>query len=362
MTQRDDDLRVRLGRVRGRSDGNPKTFIGEVMRAAKKAGYTGRRFGGTAGPRRSTFGRGRGAALSLSHRSPGRRVVVMSRIVRHHGTGFRSAPLSRHVAYLKRDGVTHDGADARMFDARSDVADDRAFAERCADDRHHFRFIVSPEDAGQLEDLRTFTRELMADAERDLGTQLDWVAVNHWNTDNPHVHVLDGKDLVISRAYISRGFRDRAAERVTLELGPRSEVEIRSALEKEVEAERWTNLDRALRDTADEGAGIMVLRPGAPTEDPELRRLMIGRASKLERLGLAEQVAPGCWTLKPDIEDTLRELSVRGDIIKTMHRTLARGGREPDVSGFALHDELTGSAYARASTGGRTTCVSQTSR
>jgi type IV secretory pathway VirD2 relaxase len=370
MTRRDDDLRVRLGRVRGRGDGNPKTFIGEVMRAAKKAGYTGKRFGGTAGPRRSTFGLGRGAALSLSHRSPGRRVVVMSRIVRHHGTGFRSAPLSRHVAYLKRDGVTHDGADARMFDARSDVADDRAFAERCADDRHHFRFIVSPEDAGQLEDLRTFTRELMADAERDLGTQLDWVAVDHWNTDNPHVHVLirgradDGKDLVISRAYISRGFRDRAAERVTLELGPRSEVEIRSALEKEVEAERWTNLDRALRDTTDEGAGIVNLRPGAPTEDPELRRLMIGRASKLERLGLAEQVAPGCWTLKPDIEATLRELSVRGDIIKTMHRTLAIGGREPDVSGFALHgddpadpvlgrlvarglhDELTGSAYA----------------
>jgi hypothetical protein len=157
MTRREDDLRVRLGRVRGRGDGNPKTFIGEVMRAAKKAGYTGKHFGRTAGPRRSTFGRGRGATLSLSHQSAGRRVVVMSRIVRHHGTGFRSAPLSRHVAYLKRDGVTHDGADARMFDARSDVPDDQAFAERCADDRHHFRFIVSPEDAGQLEDLRTFT-------------------------------------------------------------------------------------------------------------------------------------------------------------------------------------------------------------
>ena len=140
----------------------------------------------------------------------------------------------------------------RMFDARSDAADERAFAERCEDDRHHFRFIVSPEDAAQLADLRTFTRELMADVERDLGTRLDWVATDHWNTDNPHVHVLirgkadDGQDLVISRAYISRGFRDRAAERVTLELGPRSELEIRSALEKEVDAERWTGLDRAL--------------------------------------------------------------------------------------------------------------------
>ena len=103
-----------------------------------------------------------------------------------------------------------------------------------------------------MADLRAFTRELMADAERDLGTKLDWVAVDHWNTDNPHIHVLvrgradDGQDLVISRDYISRGLRARAEERVTLELGPRTEREIRSALEREVEAERWTRLDRAL--------------------------------------------------------------------------------------------------------------------
>jgi hypothetical protein len=85
--------------------------------------------------------------------------------------------------------------------------------------------------------------------------------VDHWNTDNPHVHILirgraeDGKDLVISRAYISQGFRERAAQRVTLELGPRTEREVRSALEREVEAERWTNLDRALRDNAEAYTG-----------------------------------------------------------------------------------------------------------
>src|SRR6476659_5500137 len=96
--------------------------------------------------------------------------------------------VAKHLTYLKRDGVTRDGADARMFDAHSDQADERGFAERCGDDRHHFRFIVSPEDAQDLTDLRAFTRELMADAERDLGTTLDWIAVDHWNTDNPHVH------------------------------------------------------------------------------------------------------------------------------------------------------------------------------
>jgi type IV secretory pathway VirD2 relaxase len=369
---RDDELRIRPGRIRdkGRSAAKPKTFVGEVMRAAKKAGHVGTGFGRQGRNTGSRFGRGRSAALTLSLRSPSRRVVMKARVVRQFGTRFRSAPLPRHMAYLKRDGVTHDGGEARMFDASSDAVDERAFAERCQDDRHHFRFIVSPEDAAELESLRTFTRELLEDVERDLGTKLDWVAVDHWNTDNPHVHVLirgradDGQDLVISRAYISRGFRDRAAERVTLELGPRSEQQIKSALEREVEAERWTSLDRALRDIADEGAGIADLRPGVMDGDSWLRRLMLGRAAKLERLGLAEPVAPACFALKPGLETTLRDLGIRGDIIKTMHRAMTGAGREPDISGFALHgdapadpvlgrlverglhDELKGSAYA----------------
>jgi type IV secretory pathway VirD2 relaxase len=373
MTTRDDDFNPRPGRVRHGNQGakRPKSFVGEVMRAAKKAGHRGsafKRSGGTVG--RSTFGRGRRAALSLASRSSSRRVVVMSRVVRHHGSRFRSAPLSKHVAYLKRDGVTRDGADARMFDAASDDADAKAFAERCEEDRHHFRFTVSPEDAGRMADLQAFTRELMKDAERDLGTQLDWVAVDHWNTDNPHIHLLvrgradDGLDLVISRDYVSHGFRSRAAERVTLELGPRSEQEIRAALENEVGADRWTSLDRSLRDISDEGGGVADLRPGGVGEDPELRRLMIGRAAKLERLGFAEQVGPAQWTFKPGLEPALRDLGIRGDIIKTMHRAMSGRDPGPDVAGFALHgdqpaepilgrlverglhDELKGTAYA----------------
>jgi type IV secretory pathway VirD2 relaxase len=367
-----DDLRIRPGRIgnRGRGAARAKSFVGQVMQAARKAGHTGRGFGREARNAGSRFGRGRSAALALSLRSPSRRVVIKARVVRHRGSQFRSAPLARHVAYLKRDGVTRDGADARLFDARSDVVNERGFTERCEEDRHHFRFIVSPEDAAEMTDLRSFARELMADAEHDLGTKLDWVAVDHWNTDNPHIHILvrgradDGRDLVISRDYISRGFRARAEERVTLELGPRSEQAIQSALEKDVDAERWTNLDRALHNAADEGAGIANLRPGDPDSDPQLRQLLIGRATRLERLGLAEEVELGRWSLKPALEQTLRDLGNRGDIIKTMHRAMSAGGREPDISRFALqgddprdpvlgrfvarghHDELKGSAYA----------------
>ena len=347
MTTRDDDLRVCPGRIQHGNRGakRPQTFVGEVMRAAKKAGHVGNSFRSSQGRSRSRFGRGRRAAVSIRLRSNVRRVVTKARVVRHQGTRFRSAPLPKHIAYLKRDGVTRDGAPARMFDAAGDDADERGFAERCKDDRHHFRFIVSPEDAAEIGDLKTFTRELVADMERDLGTRLDWIAVDHWNTDNPHVHLLirgcadDGQDLVISRDYISRGIRDRAAERITLELGPRTEQQIQSALERDVEAERWTSLDRALRDISDDGGGVADLRPGPNAEDPELRRLLLGRAAKLEHLGLAEPIGPGCWILKPGLDGTLRQLGVRGDIIKTMHQAMSRAGSEPDVSRFALHGE-----------------------
>ena len=371
MSGRDDEVRVRPGRVRdgGRGAGKPQSFVGQVMRAARRAGHTGPGFGHGASGQGGGFGRGRAAAAALALRSPQRRVVIKARVVRQRGARFRSAPLAKHFSYLQRDGVTRDGTDARLFDARGDTADVSAFAERCADDRHHFRFIVSPEDAPEMADLRAFTRDLMARASQDLGTPIDWVAVDHWNTDQPHVHVLargvdqDGADLVISREYISRGFRTRAEDLVGLELGPRSEQAIRSGLEREVGAERWTGLDRALRAAVDEGAGVADLRPGSEASpDADLRRLMIGRAQVLERLGLADQEGPAQWTLRPDAEATLRAMADRGDVIRTMHRALARGGREPDTGAFAIHgedqpsvlgrladrglqDELKGSAY-----------------
>ncbi|MGH6997361.1 MAG: DUF3363 domain-containing protein, partial [Phenylobacterium sp.] len=221
-----------------------------------------------------------------------------------------------------------------------------AFAGRCEEDRHHFRFIVSPEDAGEMTDLRAFTRELMDDAARDLGTQLDWVAVDHWNTDNPHIHVLvrgraeDGTDLVIGRDYISHGLRAAAQARVALELGPRTERDVDRALQQDVQAERWTGLDRALRNLADEGDGLVDLRPDRLGRASDLRRLMAGRAMTLERLGLADPAGVARWTLRPGMEETLRELSIRGDVIKTLHRAMGRAGRAPDPAGFALHEEM----------------------
>jgi type IV secretory pathway VirD2 relaxase len=317
---------------------------------------------------KGAFGRGRAASLSatryLVDRS--RIVVIKARVVRH---GKQRAPLSAHLTYLSRDGVTKNGDPARLFSAESDEGDHKSFVERCEEDRHHFRFIVAPEDAAELSDMKAFTRDLMADAERDLGARLDWVAVDHWNTEHPHVHVIvrgrtdDDQDLVISRDYIREGMRARAQQLLTLELGPRSDREIRHSLETQVWAERWTRLDRVLaRDAAAHGS-VVDLRLVSGQQQDDFHRIKIGRMRKLEALGLADRLGPAQWSLSENAEDALRELGERNDIIKRIHRGLTEKGWERGVSDFVLHgetepapvigrlvargldDELSGSAY-----------------
>ncbi len=373
MSVGDRDFNVRPGRIRSTRAPRQKSFINQVLSVAQKVGHTSSYKSpgkGSSNRGRSTFGRGRNSFSRTRLFGSHRRVVVKARIARHSGRVYRAAPLSAHLNYLKRDGVSRDGENGIMFDAGSDVADDRGFAERCQDDRHHFRFIVSPEDAAELTDLKGFTRDLVKQMEADLGSHLDWIAVDHWNTDNPHVHLLvrgvdqTGADLVISRDYISHGLRSRAEELAGIELGPKPEREIRSALEKEVTAERWTRIDVEIRIAANE-VGYIDLRPDNPRAgDPEIRRLMVGRLQHLEKMDLATSAGPGEWMVGLEAERTLRDLSMRGDIIKTMHRAFYEQGRDRGVADFVidageagptimgrlvdkgLHNELTGEAYA----------------
>ena len=338
-----DDFRIRPGRIRSTRAARAKPFLAQALQAAQKAGglsRSGRRRG-------STFGRGRAASLAASRLlgNRARGAIVKARVVRR----LRSpGALRAHIGYLQRDGVTRDDSPGKLFDATGDEADGRAFAERCKDDRHHFRFIVSPDDAGELENLRTFTRELMDQASRDLGTRLDWVAIDHWNTEHPHVHILvrgradDGQDLVISRDYISAGFRARAGDLVTRELGPRSELETRQGLEAETTAERWTRIDRVLTREAGAADGVIDLRPGRDAAPDPLREIRIGRMRTLERLGLAEPAGPARWVLAPNAEQRLRDLGERGDIIKRLHKSLTKDGATRAPSSWALEGERHG--------------------
>jgi type IV secretory pathway VirD2 relaxase len=324
----DDDFEPRLGRMHSRGGMRGRRYLQRVLAAtslARGAGALGartrRRFDG------SHIGRGAGVGRVLRARGVrsvlfGRRVVIKSRIVKLAGKGAASA--AAHLRYLQRDATTRGGERGRLYAAGTDEADGRAFRGRGEGDRHQFRFIVSAEDGAEYDDLKPLTRRLMARMEEDLGTKLDWVAVDHFDTGHPHTHIIvrgvdhRGADLVIARDYLTRGMRERAAEIVDLDLGPRSTREVSHRLRLEVDQERLTSIDRALLAAADD-QGLVDAR-GAGALDQSLRA---GRLAKLVRLGLATPEGHSRWRLDPELSDTLRRMGERGDIIRTMQRVFA---------------------------------------
>ena len=352
---RDDDFEPKLGRIGSQGSKRGRKYPHRVLRAVALAGGRPR---GDSSSRRSAFSGsqiGRGASIgrvlgSRDHYAAfrSRRVVVKSRIVKLAGKGVKAA--TAHLRYIQRDGVTREGEPGQLYSADQDRADGKAFLGRQTDDRHQFRFIVSAEDGDEYEDLKPLTRRLMAQMEEDLGTKLDWVAVDHYNTGHPHTHIIlrgkddTGRDLIIAREYIAQGLRERVAELVSLDLGPRTNLEIETHLRREVEQERLTSIDRGLLRDADEDGMVR-----ATGRDAFQQTLRAGRLQKLRHLGLAAEIAPGHWQLAEGLEDTLRRMGERGDIIKAMHRDLAEKGIARAASDYVIFDRS--AADARPITG-----------
>ncbi|WP_422067285.1 relaxase/mobilization nuclease RlxS [Sphingobium yanoikuyae] len=335
----DDDFTPRLGSQRGNDGKKVVKYGGRIRAAARlagtKTGVRSRRFDG------SRIGRGASMGRLLSSRDRlagfrGRRAVVKASLIRLAGKGGQAA--RAHMRYIQRDGVTREGLPGELYGPETDRADGGDFLKRTAGDRHQFRFIVSAEDGAEYPDLKPYVRRLMTQVEQDLGTKLDWVAVDHFNTERPHTHIVlrgvddQGDNLVIAREYISHGLRERASELVTLDLGPRTDREIEARLRHDVDQERLTAIDRRLLRRMD------VDRTVSPADnDPFQQSVAAGRLRKLKAMDLADDVGGGRYRLAERLEETLRRMGERGDIIRLMQRELTarrldRAGVEQVVS------------------------------
>jgi type IV secretory pathway VirD2 relaxase len=325
----ESDFEPRLGRFRptGRKYRN---YLNKVLASVARDRLMGsgrqRTFVG------SRIGRGSVAArmLHTGVRYSGlrsRRAIVKTRLVR---LGSNSLGAARaHLNYIQRDGVSRQGQPGQLYSAREDIADGRAFLQQCGGDRHQFRLIVSAEDGLLYDDLKPLIRRFMTRMEEDLGTRLEWVAADHRDTLHPHTHIiLRGKDergenLVISPEYIKHGMRERLSGLLSIDLGPRSDLEINRRLELEVGAERLTGIDRNLLRRMD---ADRLIEPGA--KDAAGHAFQTGRLRKLGALGLATKLDGGKWRLAENLERTLRGLGERGDVIRTMQRELKAAGIE----------------------------------
>src|SRR5947207_1697977 len=276
--------------------------------------------------RRSRLGRGRAFLGGADAR--GQRSTVKASYSRNG----RSASWAAHGTYLAREGAQRGGGKGRGFSAEQEGIDLPATLrswQRAGDERL-WKLIVSPEHAERL-DLKAHTRALVSHMERDLGTRLEWVAIDHYNTDNPHVHLLvrgrdaRGQGLQIHPDYLRQGIRRRSQDLATQALGYRSEREIVQARGQSIERLHFTEVDRAL--IRHGGTRGLVTLDGRLPRSPatrEFRRQELRRLQVLEGLGLAEKVWTRTWRLSPQLEATLRQAQITGDIIKARARHQAR--------------------------------------
>ena len=286
------------------------------------------------------------------------RVIVKALVSRHQGArADRAAALAAHIAYIGRSGAGVDGARPEVFDRDGPVAETSGLAGAWRDDRHHFRFIVSPEHGDRLT-LDSYVREVMHRVSADLGEpRLTWLAVCHYDTDQPHAHVLvrgrrsDGRDLVIPRDYIAYGFRARAQDVAQERLGDLSRMDAERRVWRETSADRFTGLDRRLISAIDATHTV----PDGVGGTDAWAALTRGRLRHLEALGLATRT--GCrYRLAGDMEVQLRTLQARRDIIRTLNQRRLTAGTDVRVLGMSpvrgrvvqtgFHDELGAAPFA----------------
>jgi len=250
-----------------------------------------------------------------------RKVVIKAYISKNIDNCKWQEKRLKHAHYLTRDEVNKNGKQAKFFSFDGlERAELNEYISRTQCDAHEFRFIISPEN-GDLLDLPSYTQDLLTIIQLDVGTKLEWYGVAHYNTDNPHVHLLvrgakeDGTELRFSRDYIKEGFRNRAQQLATAELGQRSKLEIQLSLKKELKAERITNLDRLIY--YKQGTGH---RFNLDSIQPVSQDSIKSRLEKLKELKLARPLSSSQWELKPNFLKELQIHSQSKDIIKLLHK------------------------------------------
>jgi type IV secretory pathway VirD2 relaxase len=319
MRKSSEEFEPKIGRIKSRGDVVRRPHLNTVVRAMSRAGA-------------HRIGSGKSKAIARP-RGFGRRVIVKARIVSLKGKSLGG--VRAHLSYLVRDGVTRDGAEGQLYGRDERSIDRGDFLDRFAGDNRQFRFIVAPEDGSQLDDLKPLVRDLMQGLEHEMGMKFEWIAVDHFNTGHPHSHIIvrgrddRGKEIIIPRHTISHGLRQRAQDWMTRELGPKSEHEKLSDLQREVSADRFTELDRRLVALTREN----IVHPG--TAHVGTRDLLIQRARHLETMGLAHPASAGLWRLEPQMQQTLTRMGERVDIIRSAQRALTAAKVERDAAQIA---------------------------
>ncbi len=221
-----------------------------------------------------------------------------------------------HGRYIERESAA--GTDSHVgFDRAIDGIDMAARLEswQAAGDERLWKIILSPE-FGDRVDLARLTRELIAQIERDIGVSLEWVAVSHFNTEHPHVHIAlrgvgpDRQSIHLKPDYIKHGIRQIAEDLCTRQLGHRTELDAAEAERREIHQHRFTSLDRMIARNAEpaaDGSSSLIVTAINPASIGRQHNVA-ARLAVLESMGLAKRIGPDMWNLRSDLEPVLRAM------------------------------------------------------
>ena len=230
-----------------------------------------------------------------------------------------------HGRYLSREGATHKAA---QREAAFDESCQKLDGAHCLDDWQRsgdprlWKIIISPEFGEHL-DMPQLARGVMTGVERELGAGVEWVAVAHYNTGHPHVHIAmrgidrQGREIRMPKEFIKHGVRKVAEDWCTKELGYRTKAQALEAQRREVSEVRYTSLDRLIaRANTDPNAGMhfLVTCPGGGRA-----QLLVARLAVLEGMGLSRRVSADTWEVRCDLEGVLRGMQKMADRQKTLN-------------------------------------------
>ena len=354
-------VRLRPRKSKHGPNDNPRKYIG-VLRSMLRLVQMSKR-------RHETSSRYVDGGSARAPRTFNQRVAVRVNYSANKNPGQWKA----HGTYVARESATQGGRAAEAgfnaTDQRLDIATTLDNWQSAGDERL-FKIIVSPEFADYL-NLQKYARELMRRMERDLATQIEWVAAVHHNTEHPHVHIAvrgvdeEGRPLRLPREYIRAGLRGRAEEIATEALGYRSPEHAQEAQRREIAQNRYTSLDRILQ-RCNDGSSTHFEVSANPNDDALsesaqiLQKHVAARLAHLQTMGLAQFVAAHKWRVQADFEKVLRTLQQSGDRQKMLaaHGALVSDKRLPlqvtmlrqlqSVAGRVLlhsEDEQTGKRY-----------------
>lgn len=333
----DDGREFRVRPNRPRSGGQSEA------RAWSTALKTVLRYAGTSRRSKASTSVGTGAGI---RRKFNQRCAVRTMYTANKTAGQWKA----HGRYIARESaggaVLYRGASDRG-DSRNRPLDPAKELERWQQegDRRLWKLIVSPE-FGERIDLDQLTRDLMERMESDLGTKLEWVAVPHFNTEHPHVHIAlrgireDRSALDMPRDYVRHGVRAIAEDLCTRQLGHRNQLDAIESERREIQERRFTSLDREIsragmveESSIGETSEQFVIRRASPIPTREREQHIDARLLVLQQMGLAEPTGPREWLVRRDFKTVLTAMQRTGDRQKMLasHGALLSDERLPLV-------------------------------